>query len=112
MSDDADITAGVSRVLLVGMAVSLVLLLAGGAVYLSRHGHEPAPDRSGGSPPAGWKDEGLGRALIRVALVVLIAVPVLRVAYTAYAYARRRDWVYVALAVVVLVVLLAGNGAH
>jgi uncharacterized membrane protein len=112
MSDDAEITAGVSRVLLVGLILSLALLLAGGTIHLIRHGHEPAPDRSAGSRPVKASDEREGRRLIRVALVVLIAVPILRVAYAGLAFARRRDWLYVALAAVVLAVLAAGNVPH
>lgn len=117
MSDDR-IIAGVSTLLRVGLVVALTALLIGGTVFLVRHGHEPAPARHRfqeqpaeyRSPPAIVKaaGQGGGRAMVQVGLLVLIAVPVLRVAFTVYAFARQRDVVYVVVPLVVLALLLVG----
>lgn len=45
-------------------------------------------------------------AIIVLGLIVLIAVPVLRVAVSVVAFAVERDWLYVIITVIVLVVLL------
>ena len=47
-------------------------------------------------------------AIIALGLLVLIAIPVLRVAVSVIAFAVERDWLYVAITATVLVVLLAG----
>ena len=47
-------------------------------------------------------------ALIQAGLVLLIATPVLRVAATAAIFAKNRDWLYVAISLIVLASLGAG----
>ena len=48
---------------------------------------------------------GQGRALIVFGLLLLIATPVLRVLLSLTVFARQRDWPYVAITAVVLVLL-------
>lgn len=101
-----------------GVIASAAVILAGGAVYLARHWDEPVPDRGKFAPvrPAYSEPvaiveaalEGQGRAIIQLGLLLLIATPVLRVAYSAQAFARRRDRAYTVIALVVLAVLLYG----
>jgi uncharacterized membrane protein len=45
---------------------------------------------------------GFARPLLALGLLVLLATPALRVAVSAVAYARSRDWLFVALTVIVL----------
>jgi len=45
---------------------------------------------------------------IQLGLLLLIATPVARVAYSAVAFALRRDWTYVIVTVIVLAILLYG----
>lgn len=49
-------------------------------------------------------------AVIMCGLLILIATPVLRVAFTVFAFARERDWVYMGTALFVLAVLLFSIG--
>jgi uncharacterized membrane protein len=49
--------------------------------------------------PAGW---------IQLGLLILIATPVARVAYSVFAFALQRDWTYVAVTLIVLAVLVYG----
>jgi uncharacterized membrane protein len=117
-SSDADIVARISLLLRFGVIAAAVVLLIGGGVYLVRHSHEEVPDRSRFQPEPPMFSRpadivaaalaGRGRAIIQFGLLLLIATPVLRVAYSALAFARRRDWVYVLVPSFVLLVLLVG----
>jgi uncharacterized membrane protein len=47
-----------------------------------------------------------GRGIIQLGLLLLIATPVARVAFAAFAFAVERDWLYVGISTFVLLVLL------
>ena len=49
-----------------------------------------------------------GRGLIQLGVLLLIATPVARVVFSAWAFARQRDWTYVLVTLFVLAVLLFG----
>ena len=49
--------------------------------------------------------DGRGRALIQLGLLLLIATPVARVAFSVFAFERQRDWTYVGITLFVLAVL-------
>jgi uncharacterized membrane protein len=51
---------------------------------------------------------GEAAAWIQLGLLILIATPVARVAYSVGAFALQRDWTYVAVTLIVLAVLLYG----
>jgi uncharacterized membrane protein len=54
-----------------------------------------------------------GRGLIQFGLLILIATPIARVAFSVVAFLYQRDWIYVAVTVVVLGLLvysLLGGG--
>jgi uncharacterized membrane protein len=116
--DEAPMEEQLGRLLLAGVVASAAVLLVGGAVFLARHGAEPVPDRRAFaaqpaelSRPLGIARAALGgsgRAIIQLGLLLLIATPVARVAYSAAAFARRRDRAYTVIALVVLAVLLYG----
>jgi uncharacterized membrane protein len=113
---DQDIVDRIGLLLRVGVIASAVVLLVGGVLYLMRHGNEPAPDRSTFAPPEFSRPRqaveaalaGRGRGIIQVGILLLIATPVLRVVYSIFAFARRRDVVYVLFPLLVLLVLLVG----
>ena len=46
--------------------------------------------------------------IVQTGLLLLIATPVLRVAFSLFGFARQRDWLYVVLTLAVLIVLSAG----
>lgn len=105
------------RLLQAGVAAAAAVVLVGGILYLARHGHEPADGRVfHGEPavyrtPAGILQETLalrGRGIILLGLLLLIATPVARVIFSAFAFARQRDFTYVAFTLIVLAVLLYG----
>ncbi|MFI5399719.1 MAG: DUF1634 domain-containing protein [SAR324 cluster bacterium] len=52
--------------------------------------------------------EGSARAWLVVGLILLIALPILRVLLTAVLFSIERDWLYVALALLVFALLMSG----
>ena len=105
----------VGNLLRTGVSVSALVVLWGGVVYLVRHGHAPANYRIFYGEPSdlrNWK--GIvraalafrGRGIIQLGLLMLIATPVARVAFSVFAFAIERDWLYVGFATFVLIVLL------
>jgi uncharacterized membrane protein len=114
--DDQRIEMLLGELLRYGVLLSAAVVAIGGVVYLFRHGGEVADYRKfgDGTPPDLRSPKmvtiaaahGGGRALVQVGLLLLIATPVARVAFSAVAFARQRDWTYVAMTLFVLVVLL------
>ena len=107
----------VGRLLQIGVAVSAIVVIFGGILLLAHHGAE-VPDYSTfrGEPEAIRTLYGIvhglmavdARSIIQFGLLLLIATPILRVAFTWLAFLLQRDWVYVAITTVVLVLLLFG----
>jgi uncharacterized membrane protein len=113
---DRNLEQGLATLLRVGVLIAAGLVLVGGVIYLCRHGLE-VPDLK--PPFHGEPDEFRhpvniiqlawdlrGRGLIMLGLLVLIATPVLRVAFSALGFVRERDWVYVTVTLTVFVLLL------
>jgi uncharacterized membrane protein len=109
--------AQMGTLLRAGVILACGIMIVGGAIYLVRHGGgyesyqtfhaEPAPFRS----IAGiWREvlTGDARALIQFSALVLIATPVLRVAFAVYGFARQKQWIFVAVSLIVLMLLGAG----
>ena len=81
------------RVLRAGVMVSTLCLGSGLAIALS--------GALVGAVPV------LAQLLLTIGLIVLLATPASRVVVSAIAYARSRDWLFVALTVIVLLELAA-----
>ena len=98
-----------------GVLSASLVVLAGGIVYLIRHGHQlPAyrefhgePDKMR-NPRLIWQAvlRGEGRPLIQLGLLILIATPIARIAFTIIGYLMEKDYLYTALTVIVLLVIL------
>ena len=110
------------RLLRTGVILAAVFVLAGGVVYVVRH-PEPVTDYRvfRGEPEElrtvpGIIHEALalhGRGLIQFGLLILIATPIARVAFSVMAFLYQRDWTYVVVTMVVLGLLvysLLGGG--
>jgi len=108
-----DLTLG--NLLRAGVILSASVVFTGALVFLLRHG-ESSPDyhvfRQG--PPSFRLVSGIfrgvgglsGRAIIQLGLLILIATPVGRVAFSIYAFLRERDRLYTAVTSMVLMLLL------
>ena len=105
----------VGNLLRAGVGLSAAVVSAGAAVYLFRHGTakpdyqvfhgEPPELRSvGGVLRAAFS--GRGRDIIQLGLLVLIATPVARVAFSIWGFLEERDHMYTVFTVMVLTILL------
>ncbi|HME01345.1 MAG TPA: DUF1634 domain-containing protein [Terriglobia bacterium] len=104
-----------------GVILSAVLVVLGGAVYLVRHGMDPPSYHVFRGEPSDLRNvkgilrqvrAGRGRGIIQLGLLLLIATPVARVAFSVVAFALERDRLYVVITLIVLAVLafsLAGG---
>jgi uncharacterized membrane protein len=111
---DHDTEIIIGNLLRAGVLTAAAVVAAGGVVYLFRHGAEAADyavfmrEPRKYSTVAGIISETLsggGRGIIQLGLLVLIATPVSRVAFSVFAFARQKDRLYVAVTLVVLAIL-------
>ena len=117
MASEADLKMeiAISRMLRAGVSIAAVVVLVGWTFYLWQ-AHGVVPDYRhfhGVSSPADRLTpvfEGIrhldSRSIIRLGILLLIATPIMRVAYCVYNFATQKDKVYVVVSVVVLTVLL------
>jgi uncharacterized membrane protein len=99
------------RLLQTGVILAAAVVLMGGMVYLTRHRVPVTNYRVFQGEPAELRGvsgivrevmELRGQGLIQFGLLLLIATPVARVAFSFFAFLYQRDWTYVAVTVVVL----------
>lgn len=100
---DEDLEVKIGRLLRWGILAAAMVMLAGGCAYLVRYGSAHADYRSF-QASAEWPP---GSGVIGMAVLLIVATPVARVGFAAYAFLRERDWRYVAVSLTVLA-LLAG----
>lgn len=112
---EADIDPRMGRLLKWGVILATTVMLIGAAVFLVHNGKNVTDYktfRSGASPLESVRGivaaarEGDGSGLILLAVLLIVATPVARVIFAAYAFARIRDWLYVAVSLTVLALLL------
>lgn len=112
---DHDTEIIIGNLLRTGVIASAAVVSLGGALYLYRHGLEHAdytvfrpqpPDLSGVGGIFKAASSGQGRGLIQLGLLLLVATPIARVAFSVYAFARLKDRLYVAVTLVVLGILI------
>jgi uncharacterized membrane protein len=115
MMNDQKMDIAIGQLLRTGVFIAAAVVLIGGFLYLSQtrgprpnyatfHG-EAAELRS----PAGIIKNistGNSNAIIQLGLLLLIATPIARVAFAAFAFFAEKDWLYVAVSVIVLAVLM------
>jgi uncharacterized membrane protein len=114
---DRRLEAAIGHLLRVGVGLAAGVVLVGAAIYLAGNGTRPADYRVFVGEPAelntvdGIWHEALalhGRGIIQLGLLLLIATPVARVVLAMAGFAVERDWMYVGVAVLVLLPLLYG----
>jgi uncharacterized membrane protein len=113
---DSRIQQAIGLMLRAGVLLSALVVVVGGAVFLLRHGRELPDYRSFRGQPRDFREivgivgdagsgSGSGRGIILLGLLMLVATPVLRVAFTAVAFLRERDRIFAAVALIVLAAL-------
>ena len=98
-----------------GVLLSALVVLIGASIYLLGHGRAPVDYRVFRGEPADLRSvRGIIRdalalraqGIIQFGLLLLIATPVARVAFSIFGFAEERDRMYVALTVIVFAILL------
>ncbi len=116
MASEADLKMelSISRMLRVGVSLAAVVVLVGSFFYILQahgvvsdyryfHGIASPADRI---QPLFVMHQPDSRSIIRLGILLLIATPILRVAYCVYSFAMQRDKIYVLISSIVLAVLL------
>jgi uncharacterized membrane protein len=105
----------IGSLLRAGVLLSALVVLIGGIIYLARHGHSPVDFLVFHGEPADLRSlrgifhEALAlrsRGIIQLGLLLLIATPLARVAFSIWAFAEERDRMYVVFTLVVFAILL------
>jgi len=99
-----------------GVILSAGIVAIGGVLYLARHGMEQPNYQLFRGEPVEFRvlpniaESALTlerrRSLIQLGLLVLIATPILRVAFSGYVFAKQGDRTYVTITLIVLATLL------
>lgn len=107
----------IGRMLQIGVFLAAAVTIVGGALLLAHYGHtrpdfsvfraEPAHLTSLGGIARGVR-EMRSESIVQLGIVLLIATPILRVAFTLVAFILQRDRTYVAITSLVLGLLLYG----
>lgn len=105
----------ISILLLSGVATSALVVFAGGAIYLLHHGLELPDCRVfHGEPPDLCTVRGIvtntlelrSRGVIELGLLLLIATPIARVAFSIFGFLQQKDYTYVVVTLIVLALLI------
>jgi uncharacterized membrane protein len=106
----------VSVILRSGVLISSLVVLAGGIFYLVQYGRSVPDFRIFRGEPSDLRHlrrivtgalSFHGRNWMQFGLLLLVATPVVRVAFSVFAFFKERDWTYVALTLIVLFVLVS-----
>ena len=112
---DRQVETIVGQLLRAGVILSATVVLLGGIIFLVRHGMEPANYRVFRGEPSDLRSlRGImnrvlafrGRGIIQLGLIMLIATPIARVAFSIFGFAEEEDRMYMVFTGIVLVVLL------
>jgi uncharacterized membrane protein len=105
----------IGNLLRCGLLVSAAVVLIGAAIFLARHGGETASYSIFRGAPRTYREiksilaatvQFHGRGFIMAGLILLVATPLVRVAFSVLAFLRQRDYAYVAITAFVLGILL------
>ncbi len=106
----------IGNLLRLGVMLAAGIVAIGGSIYLMKHGLEQVNYQIFRGEPVEFRvlpnivESALTlerrRSLIQLGLLVLIATPILRVAFSGYIFARQGDRTYVVITLTVLALLL------
>jgi uncharacterized membrane protein len=111
---DKDMQLLLGQVLRAGTVISISIVFIGGIFYLSRHGHTIADYRTfKGIPDFVQHASGIfngifslkGQAIIQFGIILLIATPIFRVIFSAIGFALEKDYLYVGISLLVLLII-------
>ena len=105
----------IGNVLRYGVLLAAAIVSFGGIVFLVRHGHEPVPYHVFRGEPAEFRRiPGIiksavsfrARGIIQLGLLLLIATPIARVAFSIVGFTAEKDRLYAVFAMIVCLLLL------
>lgn len=100
-----------------GVILACSIMLAGGILYILRHGGERESYAVFHGEPATLESirgilsevrAGSARGIIQLSVLAMIATPVMRVAFAVYGFTRQRQWLFTGISLTVLVLLTIG----
>jgi uncharacterized membrane protein len=112
---DEKIEVIVGNLLRAGVLLSASVVVIGAAVFLTRNGLSPTDFHVFRGEPVDFRSIwGIlraaftmrGRGIIQLGLLLLIATPVARVAFSIFGFAKEKDYMYVGFTMTVFVILL------
>lgn len=113
---DTDMQAVIGWILRAGVLVSMSVIFIGGVIYLYRHGQAHVDYSKFVGVPDLVSNPGAiihgvftlrGRAIIQTGIILLIATPVIRVIFSAIGFIMEKDYLYTAITILVLFIILA-----
>jgi uncharacterized membrane protein len=113
--DDQRVEEIIGNLLRSGVLLAALVVAAGGMIYLAGNGHAHPDYRLFRGEPSDLRHvRGIladarawrGRGIIQLGLLLLIATPVARVAFSIVAFALQRDRMYVVVTLIVFATLL------
>jgi uncharacterized membrane protein len=116
MASEADLKMeiAISQMLRAGVSLAAIVVFVGGCLYMWQahgvtpdyrhfHGIASPADRI---PPLLVARHLDSRSIIRLGILLLVATPIIRVAYCVYGFAAQKDKIYIVVSSIVLTVLL------
>jgi uncharacterized membrane protein len=106
----------ISWILRSGIFLSMAFVLVGGAIFIYRHGHSIPDYRVFKGVPYFIHDTGgiiqgifniKGQAIIQAGIILLIATPIVRVAFSAIGFLIEKDYLYTFITLLVLLIIVA-----
>ena len=113
--EDTAVEIALGHLLRGGVLLAAFVVLVGAIIYLiGAHHLQVAYGHFNGEPHDLRSIRGIfrgarqfdGRSVMQLGVLLLVATPVARVIFSAAAFARQRDWLYVGLTAIVLSLLL------
>jgi uncharacterized membrane protein len=113
--DDERVETLIANLLRAGVVIAALVVIAGAIPYLGAHPRAHVSFRTYRGEPDQFKTvhgilayafTGHALGIIQLGLLLLIATPIARVAFSAVAFALERDRMYVGFTLIVLAVLL------
>lgn len=118
-SSNIDMRQAIGNALRIGITAACVIAIVSGIYYLILHGGEQIPDYSTFNPePASYTTfTGIitgvfhlaAKDWIQLGVVVLMLTPIIRVVLSIVDFARQRDWLYVVITAIVLLVIIGNS---
>ena len=111
---DHDLESVMGRLLITGVIISAALVLFGGVIYLYQMGFSYPHFKTFRSEPSSLRSvkqiiKGVGNfdslSIIQLGLLLLIATPVSRVIFAVIGFLLEKDYLYVAISLIVLAIL-------